>query len=64
MKKIAYIIPGYGESPITQRSYKKIAKLFAAQGIEPILVTIDWHTENPADFQKYIEEFLSQYKKN
>ncbi len=63
MRHIAYIIPGYGESYLHQRSYKKIAQFFIAKNIEPIFVTIDWHKNNPADFSDYLVQFLQQYKK-
>ncbi len=63
MKKVAYIIPGYGETHLRQRSYKKIAQKCIAQGIEPIYILIDWHKSTPENFDAYLKEFMSQYKK-
>ena len=63
MKKVVYIIPGYGETHLKQRSYKKIAQKYIAQGIEPIYVSIDWHKSTPENFDAYLQEFQSQYKK-
>ena len=63
MKKIAYIIPGYGESLANQPVYKRVAKVFAERGIEPVQVTIDWHHQKPSKFSDYVNQFLRQRKK-
>ncbi|HEY4483725.1 MAG TPA: hypothetical protein VI752_00930 [Candidatus Paceibacterota bacterium] len=63
MKKIAYIIPGYGESHLRQRGYNKIAKFFEMAGIDPIHVEIDWEKNNPKKFDDYNQQFLKVYKK-
>ncbi len=63
MKKIAYIIPGHGESVENQPVYKRIAKAFAERGIEPVQITIDWHHQKPAKFSDYVKQFLQQRKK-
>lgn len=63
MKKVAYIVPGYGETHLRQRSYKKIAQKCISNGIEPIYISIDWHKGDPENFYGYLQEFLSQYKK-
>ncbi|MFA6094741.1 MAG: hypothetical protein WC757_02530 [Candidatus Paceibacterota bacterium] len=63
MKKIAYIIPGYGESHLKQRGYNKVAKFFEARGVTPIHVEIGWGRNKPERFSEYAEQFLKQYKK-
>ena len=63
MKKIAYIIPGYGESSIHQRSYGKIAKYFESVDITTIQVSINWRKHTLERFDDYVEDFLKQYKK-
>lgn len=63
MKRIAYIIPGLGESHTRQKGYDKIAKFFEAQGITPVHVEIDWHAKKPARFSYFTQQFLKQYKK-
>ena len=63
MKRIAYIIPGYGESHLRQRGYNKVAKFFEERGIEPIHVEIDWEKRNPKKFSDYVAQFLKVYKK-
>lgn len=63
VRKVAYIIPGYEQSHLKQRGYKKVGKFFAARNITPVYVEIDWHQEKPATFGNYVEQFLAQYKK-
>jgi len=58
-----YIIPGYGESHKKQSGYKDIAKMCTERGIKPIHVSIDWHAKGRKHFEKYISQFLRQYKK-
>jgi pimeloyl-ACP methyl ester carboxylesterase len=61
--KIAYIIPGYGQSYKKQKGYDKIADFFKEAGIKPIHIEIDWHSKNPDPFKYYVDQFLKQYKK-
>jgi len=63
VKKVAYIIPGYEQSHLKQRGYNKVAKFFAARNITPVHVEIDWHGQQPATFQNYVDQFLAQYQK-
>ena len=63
MKKVCYIIPGFGESVFRQRDYPRIAKLLEKRGITPIGVHIDWHKRKPRRFSDYALQFLDQYKK-
>lgn len=63
MKRIAYIIPGYGESHKKQKGYKRLAELLSKNGIVPVQVDIEWKKESPASFKGYTEQFLTQFKK-
>jgi dipeptidyl aminopeptidase/acylaminoacyl peptidase len=63
MSKIAYIIPGHGESALKQRVYKKVGTMFESRGIKPVYVEIDWQYHNPARFKDFVAQFLKQYKK-
>jgi len=63
MKKIVYLIPGFGESHIKQKGWSKVAKLFEINGIEPFHINIDWDKNTPSRFSDYIKEFLEQFKK-
>ena len=63
MKKIAYILPGYGESHLRQAGYRKVAKMFEVAGIEPVHVDIDWNYAKPAKFSEFAKQFLKIYKK-
>ncbi len=56
--KIAYIIPGSGESA-SYPEYKKIASFFKKRKIKPIPIKIDW---NYKVMSNYVEQFLSQVK--
>jgi pimeloyl-ACP methyl ester carboxylesterase len=58
-----HIIPGYEQSHVKQRGYKKVGKFFAARNITPIYIDIDWHQEKPATFRNYVDQFLAQYEK-
>ncbi len=62
-KKIAYIIPGYGESYKKQPSYNKIANLFKIAGIQAVHVDINWHHQKPRQFSDYVDQFLKQLDK-
>jgi len=64
MQKIAYIIPGFGESYKLKKGYNRIADFFIEYGIKPIHVQINWHDKKPYQFARYIKQFLSQYKKS
>jgi len=63
MDKIAYIIPGYGESRTKQPGYNKIASMFRERGIKPIHIEMRWRPAKPESFQNYIKQFLKKYKK-
>lgn len=62
-KKVAYILPGYGQSSVRGPAYIKIAKFFEARGIKPISVKIEWRKNKPEKFSEYVQQFLKQYKK-
>lgn len=64
MKKVVYIIPGYEESYLSKRSYKKVAGIFGARGIEPVQVEIDWFYKKPMRFKDHSEQFLKQFKES
>jgi pimeloyl-ACP methyl ester carboxylesterase len=63
MERIVYIIPGFGESHARQKSYRKVAALFAKAGFTVVHVNIDWHHQTPREFGDYQKQFLSQFKK-
>jgi len=63
MNKVAYIIPGLGESHLKQTGYKKIGRAFEERGIKAVQVKIKWKYKKPIPFSTYIEQFLKQYKK-
>ena len=63
MKKIAYIIAGYGESYSSRPAYGKIAGFFKSRDIETVPVHIDWHNKKPRVFGDYQKQFIQQYKK-
>ncbi len=64
MSKIAYIIPGYGESHTKQKGYDQIAAMFVQQAIKPVHVSIKWTLKKPTDFELYNKQFLKKYKKD
>ena len=57
MKKTAYIIPGFTESP-RQKVYQEIARTFQAKGVSPIPVPVKWRRKVMSD---YTREFLKKY---
>ena len=63
MQRIAYIIPGNGESYTRQKGYNKIAGYFKEKGIEPRHIEINWKKEGPINFNDYNKEFLAQVEK-
>jgi predicted alpha/beta-fold hydrolase len=63
MKKIAYIIPGYGESRTRQPGYDKVADMFRAKDIKPIHVEINWRAGKPQSFENHLKQFLKKYKR-
>jgi alpha/beta superfamily hydrolase len=63
MKKIVYIIPGYGHSHYRQSCYSKIEKLFALKDIKTVHVDIDWKEDKIKNFSDYTKQFLKVYKK-
>lgn len=56
--KIAYIIPGSGESP-DEKAYRQISNFFRKKGIKPIPIKINWKYKLMPD---YIEQFRQQAK--
>ncbi len=56
--KVAYIIPGSGESP-DEKAYKQISYFFRKKGIKPIPIKINWKYKLMPD---YIEQFRQQAK--
>lgn len=64
MKKIAYIIPGFGHSPHKQRGYKTIGRFFVEQGITPRYIRIQWNDKKPRRFADFVDQFSRQYKKD
>jgi pimeloyl-ACP methyl ester carboxylesterase len=63
MRKIVYLVPGYGESHLKERGWSKVAKLFEAKGITPIHVDINWKRNSPERFSDYTDDFLKEFKK-
>jgi len=63
MKKIVYIIPGFGESHERQKGYERVAGFFKEQGITPIHIEINWHIKKPHQFEYWKEQFLKKYKR-
>lgn len=65
MRKVAFIIPGFGYSP-KREEYQSIGTLFQQKGIEPIYVEVDWKysiiSDNVADFVKLLKETKADYK--
>jgi len=55
-KKIVYIIPGMNTSP-SYKPFLDVAKIFKANGVRPILVSINW--ESPMD--GYVKQFIKKY---
>jgi pimeloyl-ACP methyl ester carboxylesterase len=64
MKKVAYIIPGYGESHTRQPGYDKVAAFFEEQDIKPVHMEIGWLKRKPGKFKYFVADFLKKYKKN
>ena len=62
MNKTIYIIPGHGGAAKDPEA-KKLVATFKSHGIKPIIVKIAWKGKKPLLFQKYIDQFLKQYKK-
>jgi alpha/beta superfamily hydrolase len=63
MQKIAYIIPGNGESHKRQKGYDKVAEFFKERGITPIHVEISWNVKKPHQFEYWKAQFLKKYKR-
>jgi pimeloyl-ACP methyl ester carboxylesterase len=63
MKKIVYIIPGYGESHTRQKGYDRVGRFFKERGIAPIYIEIPWHIKKPHQFEYWTAQFLKKYKK-
>jgi len=60
MRKVVYIIPGYGESTRNKR-YKKLIHVFRSRGFEIIRINIKWKNRTMTD---YVNQFLEKYKNN
>lgn len=60
MSKVAFIIPGWGDSVKWDR-YKKIVPLLVSKKIRPVLVDIDWNHKTMTD---YVNQFTKIYEKN
>ena len=58
MQKVAYIIPGYGESYKT-KGYSQVASFFKARKIKAVPVKISWKHNTMSD---YVDEFMEQCK--
>jgi len=63
MKKVVYIIPGYGDSGPKDPDYLKVSKIFEDKGIAPIYVKIHWTRKKKSRFSDYADEFLKVYEK-
>ena len=61
MKKIAFIIPGFGESKKNNPAYMKIAGYFKTKGINPIIVDIDWKYKVMTDYVEQFKEFYAKH---
>lgn len=62
MERVAYIIPGFGHSPLRQRGYRTIGGFFEQQGITPRYVHIDWHRKTPRTFGDFVRQFLKHHR--
>ncbi|UCG95454.1 MAG: hypothetical protein JSV92_00155 [archaeon] len=60
MKKVAFIIPGWGDS-LKQKEYRQIAEFFKSKKIKPVLIEIDWKYKTMTD---YVNQFLEIYREN
>ena len=58
MKKVVYIIPGFGYSP-HHKEYVKLAEVFRKNGFKPKVVRINWYRRKMED---YVEQFMNQYQ--
>lgn len=63
MKKVVYVIPGYGGTCSKNRGYKKLANVFQQYGIEPIGIDINWGKKRKERLSDYTRQFLKIYKK-
>ncbi len=62
MKKVIYILPGYGEAGDNQR-HEKLEAIFRAQGLTPIHVNIPWQKTQPERIPDYVKQFLTAYNR-
>ncbi|MBI2033394.1 MAG: hypothetical protein HYT10_02950 [Candidatus Levybacteria bacterium] len=58
-KKTVFVIPGYRHR-ITQKPYRKLAKMLKKEGYSPILISIPWKQTTISENTKL---FLNKYKK-
>ncbi len=63
MKKIVYIIPGYGEAREKQERHAALEKIIEDEGMTPIHVNIRWQEKNPERFSDYVQQFVKVYKR-
>lgn len=63
MKRIVYLIPGYGESHLKEKGWNKVAKLFESKGITPVHININWNKNSPERFSDYTLDFMKEFKK-
>jgi pimeloyl-ACP methyl ester carboxylesterase len=62
-ERVAYIIPGNLESSTTKPGYKKIAKFFETNNIEPKHIKINWKGNKVKSFDEYNKDFIDLYQK-
>jgi pimeloyl-ACP methyl ester carboxylesterase len=62
MKKVIYILPGYGEAGEDQ-GHEKLEAIFRAQGLTPIHVSIPWQKTKPERFPDYVKQFSAAYNR-
>src|SRR6266567_2790679 len=55
MKRIAFIIPGFGFSG-KEKEYQKIAGFFQKRNIEPVIIHIDWKRKTLLDYIKQAKQ--------
>jgi esterase/lipase len=59
--KVAFIIPGYGESHTRQKGYREVANYFADQNILPLHIDIDWEIKKKKNFKRFVAQFIKHY---
>lgn len=61
MKKIALIIPGFGESEENNPAYWKIAGYFRKQKISPVIARINWKRRVMSEYVAQFQEFFIRH---